>query len=241
MREYLHIIDEMNYFCEAFDPEKFLRRAESVQGLIDRGATEGEKQGARNAMERLIAQANIDASPDQLQSIKRRLDAIRNKTTISSTSDRANREAYARAQAQAQERAKAAAGAARAAKEREARDRKARQAREQAEEMAYYRAQAEAKAREARGENFENKNTGNDDFRVVEYARFTEGTSNKVYGVVIDKGMYYTVWGRYGAVLSKKPFASLGEAIGVFNSKIKKGYIPQNIDAMTTRAFKTAF
>jgi len=83
-----------------------------------------------------------------------------------------------------------------------------------------------------------NNNNGNSQgeasFKVFYAARFTEGTSDKIYGVAKHNGRIFTFWGRFGGSLATKDFPSLGEAQDVFQSKIRKGYRETTVDSFLT-------
>lgn len=205
IRFLIDAIDEIAFLAEGFDMERFLRRAQSVQSLIDRGSTEGERSAAKLAMERLVAQARLEASSGEIAAFERHLVSIRGGAKTSSSSSTKNSRSDS------------------AEEIRKARER----ARQEATGRAW-RAERDRAANEAGA------------FRILNFARFVEGTSNKIYGVAQKDGWYYTFWGRYGSVPSTKAFTSNTDAYWQFSSKIAKGYvsqpIPDDIRAMVLAA-----
>ena len=88
----------------------------------------------------------------------------------------------------------------------------------------YYQRDADRNA-EARQRKNEDKEK-NDVWKILEYARFKQGTSDKVYGVGIKGRQCLTFWGRFTGPYQTKDYSGAAQdAHKQFMSKISKGYV----------------
>jgi hypothetical protein len=103
-------------------------------------------------------------------------------------------------------------------------------------------------AKKSSGSGEEQRNTSSGgagdakDMVIKAYAEFQEGTSDKVYGIVLSDNRYFTFWGRNGGGLATKMQDNFVTAQSIFDGKIRKGYrerfVSQDIDRMIRRNIK---
>ena len=235
---------------ELFDADKFLARAQGVQELINRGGTQGERDAAKEAMKRLIARAQEqvqELSAVERSAFERRFDAIRSGASAQAQRPRPNqyrREPPPRRDPPPRQEAPkhnlkvgdivrhnltgamaeivTVIGANLTVRWLTgARPSTETTFREGMWEPSNFTVM---KKPEAGGTRQEEPCGSASDDRIVATAEFREGTSDKIYGVIVRGGRAYTFWGRRLGPYATKAYSSTSEAMSIFEGKKRKGY-----------------
>lgn len=260
-----YFIDLVDLLFERFNPDQFLNRMASVMQLVRRGATEGERDAAREAFTRMMDHAREEiarmrregATADEIRNFQRRLDQLRSGPQQEPPREKPKPPPEPKPLYKVGQWVVILFdGAERTGKVRSV---------NQLGSSWYYdvlfpngngyvtnkilrpATQDEVDAAMAsRTKTTASAGTGTSDIEILDMARYVDpdANSNKVYGVLRRNGKYYTYWGGLGKALKVKLYPDRPSAYAQLRAKIRKGYQETNYERYANwlnRSLKTEF
>lgn len=255
MRSYINLVQSL--MEAAFTPDAFFDRLRAVIELIKRGATEGERAGARAAFERMMERAKIE--------IARMREEGTDHYAVTNFKNTVDRIAATIKQAHEEPRSRSHEEKPRTRSEplfkvgqwvfwiRENRAVKITKVvyltsfSEFDNIYAYEAGTAfipEKSLRRATQDEIDaatatkakqSSASGNTDIKIVGMARYVNAAerSNKVYGVVRNGGRSYVFWGGYHKALKTKEYNNLDDANEQYHKKVNQGYTHMSFDEIS--------